>query len=149
MILLDVASRRIAWDPAKRCGGKLATADRRSDSQSYTTVREPSTRGQSLDALQNVSARQGPSRPSPPPPPPAAVKFEAPKATFEDNGCRGRSLANVIGGAIDQAAPQGRAEAPDRTQRLDRPSAIPCGMSSLMAAKRRAQQKIKEKEEGK
>ncbi|MBV8781787.1 MAG: hypothetical protein JO353_10355 [Phycisphaerae bacterium] len=128
LILLDVASRRIAWDIESIRRARLAMAQR---IRLYTTPPKVETR-QSLDALARV--RTEIKSASTTPAPNAAAKFEA-------KGVSG-DITQIVGGATDQPLPSApkKIEPKGLTAPLD-------SMGGLMAAKRRAQQKIKEKEQ--
>jgi hypothetical protein len=67
-----------------------------------------------------------------------------PKAKFEAKGVEG-DISNVVGGATDKPLPS----APKKIEPKGAPPSGPgASMGGLMEAKRRAQQKIKEKEQG-
>jgi uncharacterized membrane protein len=143
LILIDVAARRIAWDWQSTRRMALAMADR---VRSFTTARHIEAKP-TLDALKRVreevaeakfktgdSAAPLPSRP--PPLPNRAAKFEAGKGVEGD-------ITQVVGGATDRPIPS----APKKTEGAG--AAAGAGYTgSLLEAKRRAQQKIKEKEQG-
>ena len=140
LILIDVAARRIAWDwiALKRY---LATGV--GFVQSFSLSRQVETRS-SLDALQRIRSE---SETKPQTPIGAGVKPPAParpdpKAKFEAKGVEG-DITNVVGGATDKPIPS----APKKVEPKGG-AAAGGGMSNLMEAKRRAQQKIKDKEEG-
>jgi hypothetical protein len=136
LILVDVAARRIAWDWIAM---KRYFATSTGFIRSFTTVRKVETRG-SLDALKRVKTEGDTKQPStsagsaaiPPPRP-------DPKAKFTATGVEG-DITNVVGGATDKPIPS----APKKVE----PKGTQGGgsMSNLMEAKRRAQQKIKDKE---
>lgn len=137
LILVDVASRRIAWDLVAMRKYATSTAGA---VRAFTTTRQVETRA-SLDALQRIRSGEASAAmagvPMPAPvlfrPKTAAAKFEAsgPVATNAD-------LTKALGGASKDAKPVAKKPAPE---------ALTGGMSSLMEAKRRAQQQIKLKEE--
>ena len=138
MIILDVAIRRIAWDWAST--KRLATASA-NYVRSFTTIRRVETTG-FIDALKSVrkgaeDAKGGAASvvPTPPrtqtPAPDRTRKFES-KQTVEGD------ITQVVGGATDKPIPA----APKKVE----PKGAPGGMGSLMEAKRRAQEKIREKE---
>ncbi len=137
LILLDVAARRIAWDYAALRGYAASTA---AYVRSFTTVRQVQTRS-SLEALQRVR-QDGPTDPATPAKPKPAAARPDPKAKFVSKGVEG-DITSVTGGATDKPIPK----APPKPQPPKGDAGG--GMGSLMEAKRRAQQKIKDKEEGK
>jgi hypothetical protein len=141
-MITDVAIRRIAWDwnSTKRMAASAADYVR-----SFTTTRQVETR-QSLDALKRVREEVTDAKlkgdATKPPAPPAVsrpdprAKFEAPKGVEGD-------ITQIVGGASNKPVPP----PPKKVE----PKGGPGGegsMSSLMAAKRRAQEKIREKEQG-
>ncbi len=143
LILIDVAARRIAWDWQSTKRLALAVADR---VRSFTVARQIESK-QTLDALKRVrdevvetkfktgdSAAPLPSRGAPATP--------NPKAKFEAKGVEG-DITQVVGGATDRPIPS----APKKPQGTGAPTG-PGYTGSLLEAKRRAQQKIKEKEQG-
>ena len=137
LILVDVAARRIAWDPAALRGYAASVTGY---VRSFTTVRQVETRS-SLEALQKVRQEGA----EPPKPAAAPAARPDPRAKFQAKGVEG-DIANVIGGATDKPIPK----APPKPQPPKGTAPGEAGgMSSLMEAKRRAQQKIKDKEEGK
>lgn len=137
LILLDVAARRIAWDWASTKKLAFAMANR---VREFTLTRKVETQ-QTLDALKKVRDEVAETRFKPQESEAAAVpdrsaKFEA-KAKVEGD------LTQVVGGATAKPIPS----APKKPE--------PKGASgsgghtgSLLEAKRRAQQKIKEREQG-
>ena len=141
LILLDVATRRIAWDWAA-LKGYAATAT--GYVRSYTVVRQVETRG-SLEALQKVR-QEGEATAAAKPvakvvaPPPLRPD---PRAKFTAKGVEG-DIGNVVGGATDKPVPK----APANPQPKGTAPGEAGGMGSLMEAKRRAQAKIREKEQG-
>ncbi len=148
MIIVDVAVRRIAWDwnSTKRLYGAAAAYVR-----SHTTTRQVETRN-TLDALAGIKqkaadqtaklsvgdASTGPATPPPTPRPDPKMKFEAKgKAAVQGD------ITSVVGGATNKPVPS----APKDVQ----PKGMPAAgghLGGLMAAKKRAQQQIKEKEQG-
>jgi uncharacterized membrane protein len=144
LILIDVATRRIAWDWNAMKAYAAATSKA---IRSYTTTRKIETTG-SVDALKRVrdegalasapppiptgsaaSATSAVSRPDP------KAKFNAPKTTVEGD------ITKVVGGASDKPIPS----AP---KKIEPKGGTSGGMGNLMEAKRRAQQKIRERETG-
>jgi len=145
LIIIDVAVRRIAWDwnSTKRMATAAANYVR-----SYTTVRKVEHADQTLGALKQVRtsvAEQkfkpstdqagGPGASVPGKPDPRA-KFEAQKGVSGD-------ITQVVGGATDKPVPAPPKKIQPKGQQPEANS-----MSGLMAAKKRAQDKIREKEQG-
>jgi hypothetical protein len=142
LILLDVAVRRIAWDwlALKRMGA--AAADRVRGFTVTTAKVEPASG--TLDALRRVRddvaeqkfkpGEEGPRSSSTS----AAVRPD-PRAKFEARTGVEGDITQVVGGAVDKPVPSGPKPAP---------GAAGGSLEGLMAAKRRAQQQIKKKEEG-
>jgi Ca-activated chloride channel family protein len=135
LILIDVAARRIAWDAAALRGYAASVAGY---VRSFTTVRQVQTRS-SLEALQKIRTDGATAEAAKPAPPPPARPD--PKAKFTAKGVEG-DIASVIGGATDKPIPK----APPKPQPPKGDAGG--GMGSLMEAKRRAQAKIREKEQG-
>jgi hypothetical protein len=144
LILLDVATRRIAWDwvAMKRLAAAAANRVRE-----YTTLRQVETRS-AVDALKRVrdeaaeaKSTDQPGATSPPisaPRPDPRAKFAAPKGVEGD-------ITQVVGGATDKPVPP----PPKKIEPKGAPSTSPgAHTGSLLEAKRRAQQQIKKKEEG-
>ncbi len=149
LIIVDVAIRRIAWDWNSTKRLALAGADR---VRGFTVTRKVETR-ESLDALRKVreevaetkfkpaqtqttvaaAAAATPARPNP------KARFEAGKGAAVDG-----DIAKVVGGASDKPIPS----APKKIEPKGAPAGGGGHMGGLMAAKRRAQQQIKEKEHG-
>ena len=157
LIILDVAVRRIAWDwnSTKRLAAGSAAFVR-----SYTTTRQVETRS-TVDALAGVrqkvaEANFKPGEAAPPPVPGARGAATAgaaasaarpdPKMKFEAKGAAAveGDITNVVGGATNKPVPP----PPKKIE----PKGMPAGsgehIGGLMAAKRRAQQQIKDKEQG-
>jgi Ca-activated chloride channel family protein len=145
LILMDVAVRRIAWDwlAIKKLAESAAGGVR-----AITTTRTVETR-QSLDALKRIreegaagSNKSGDGvKPAATPAVVQAAARPDPKAKFEAKGVEG-DITNVVGGATDKPLPA----APKKIQPKGAPSEPVDAMGGLMAAKRRAQAKIREKE---
>ena len=136
LILIDVATRRIAWDWASL---KRYLATSTGFVRSFTTVRQVETRS-SVEALQRV--RQEGTAPAAPAK--AAVAAPArpdPRAKFTGKAVEG-DIGQVVGGATDKPVPKPPAAAQPKGAQSGG------GMGSLMEAKRRAQEKIREKEKG-
>jgi hypothetical protein len=146
-IIVDVAVRRIAWDwnSTKR----MATAGA-NWVRSFTTVRKVEQAEQTLGALKQVragvaeqkfkpsasegTAAAGPGTSVPGTPDPRA-KFEAKEGVAGD-------LSQVVGGAKDRPVPPPPKKIQPKGQQGEANT-----MGGLMAAKRRAQEKIREKEQ--
>jgi uncharacterized membrane protein len=148
LILIDVAVRRIAWDWAST---KRMAAGAAAWVRSYTTVRKvEESHQQTLGTLKQVreqvaeqkfkptsgevgastgAAASASARPDP------KAKFEAKQGVTGD-------ITQVVGGATDKPVPPPPKKIQPKGQQ---PEAG--GMSSLMAAKKRAQDKIREKEQ--
>jgi hypothetical protein len=156
LIIIDVAIRRIAWDwhATKRTATAAANWVR-----SFTTVRkvEQKQAEQTLGALKQVRenvAEQKFKLPGESPPPAGGSTASSsaapparpdPKAKFESRqGVQG-DITQVVGGATNKAipsAPKGKV-----TPKGQQPESPANTMGGLMAAKRRAQEKIKEREQ--
>ncbi|MBC7782396.1 MAG: hypothetical protein H7144_01040 [Burkholderiales bacterium] len=138
LLLLDVAVRRIAWDWASI---QRARASAIGYVRSFTTTRQVETT-QSLDALRRVRTEtQKPAadvaNKAPSTTPNRSMKFEAREQVDGD-------ITKVVGGASDKPVPP-------PPKKIEPKGGQPDGghTSSLLEAKRRAQQKIREQEEGK
>jgi uncharacterized membrane protein len=161
LILLDVAIRRIAWDwtATKRFFAGGADYVR----EFTTTVRKVENR-QTLESLKRVRdevaeqkfkpGEQKPGTPGAPrttaggaPPPPipgfGSEPRPDPKAKFDAGGGVEGDITSVVGGATDKPLPS----AP---KKIEPKGTIGAGQHTggLLEAKRRAQQKIKQQEEG-
>jgi uncharacterized membrane protein len=141
LVLLDVAVRRIAWDWAttKKLAGAVAARI-----TAVTATHKIETR-QSVDALKRVreegaagstKTTDGADRPAA-----AVLPRPDPSAKFEAKGVEG-DITNVVGGATDKPLPA----APKKIEPKGAAAGPVDSMGSLMAAKRRAQEKIREKE---
>jgi hypothetical protein len=147
LILIDVATRRIAWDwnSTKR----LAAAGV-ARVQSFTTTRKVETR-QSLDALKRVrdevaetkfrtdeDAAKAPVG-APAPRPDRSAKFEAKQGVEGD-------ISKVVGGASDKPIPA----APKKIEPKGATGEPGKGghTGSLLEAKRRARQQMEQREKG-
>jgi Ca-activated chloride channel homolog len=141
LILLDVAVRRIAWDWIAIKKLAAATADR---VRAVTTTRQVETR-QSLDALKRIR-EEGSSKSNEIADKPALAAAPRPNPTAKfvardvGGGVEG-DITSVVGGATDKPLPS----APKKIEPKGGSAPID-SMGGLMAAKRRAQQKIREKE---
>jgi hypothetical protein len=140
LILIDIAVRRIAWDwlATKRMATGVADYVR-----SFTTTRQIEAKP-TLDALKRVREEVAEQKfkvdESAKPPMASTEAAPDPTRKFEAKGVEG-DITQVVGGATDKPIPS----APKKVE----PKGAPAGssMSGLMAAKRRAQQQIKQKEE--
>ena len=137
LILIDVAARRIAWDivALRKYAATTAGAVR-----AFTTTRQVETRT-SLDALQRI--RSGDTAGAAATTPAAAPVVFRPRtatAKFEATGpvAKNADLTAALGGA------SGIAKVAEKKSPAEAPAG---GMSSLMEAKRRAQQRMKEQQE--
>ena len=145
LVLLDVAIRRIAWDweSTKRMAYKTADMVR-----GFTLARQQAEPRQTLDALKRVreevaetkfrtdetAGTQPALKGTPPPMPSASAKFEA----KDTKGVEG-DISSVVGGATDKPVPP-------PPKKIEPKGGIGAHTGSLLEAKRRAQQKIREKE---
>jgi hypothetical protein len=147
MILLDVAARRIAWD-LESIRRMLLTA--KASVESYTQTTRIATAGDvervmgalktartqaGEDIKQKAEGRRAPAR---------ADATHDPSRKFEAGAGVEGDISKVVGGATDKPLPS----APKKTEPKGGPAATDT-LGGLMAAKRRAQQQIREKEEGK
>jgi hypothetical protein len=144
MIIFDVAVRRIAWDWAATRKLAFATAEK---VRGFTVIRKVESR-QTLDALKRVREEVAESRfhaegEQPPvggsqdaaPRPDPRAKFEAAERIEGD-------INRLVGGATEKAIPP----PPKKIEPKGGPSCPGGHTSSLLEAKRRAQQKIRERE---
>ena len=145
LMILDVATRRIAWDwtAIKRYGATAAASVR-----GFTVVHKVESRS-SVDALKRVRDEVADTRGKPAEPggkpaatpaarPDPKAKFTAPKGVEGD-------ITQVVGGATDKPVPP----PPKKIEPKGAPASGPGGHTgSLLEAKRRAQQQIKKKEDG-
>src|SRR5207248_1268816 len=137
LIIIDVATRRIAWDWNSTKKMAFAAADR---VRAFTVIRKVETT-QTLDALQRVrdeaaepkfkrageqAAAAAPSYATPRP---------DPKAKFEARGVEG-DISKLVGGASDKPLPA----APKKIEPKGAPAGPGGHTGSLLEAKRRAQQ---------
>jgi uncharacterized membrane protein len=150
LILVDVATRRIAWDwnSTKKMALSAVGAVR-----SYTTTRKVETR-QSLDALKRVRDEVAETKfkvdqddsaaPAAPRTPP--VDRPDPRAKFEvKQGVEG-DISQVVGGATAKPIPPPPKKVEPKGAQGDAPGHGHTG--SLLEAKRRARQQIEQKEKG-
>lgn len=137
LLLIDVAVRRIAWDVASI---KKAYAGAVNYVKSFTTTRKIETT-ESLDALRRVRTEKTAKSEAATPQksatsgPVSSMKFEAKEEVSGD-------ITKVVGGASDKPIPPPPKQQP-------KPTPSEGHTSSLLEAKRRAQQQIRDKEEGK
>jgi hypothetical protein len=146
LIIIDVAVRRIAWDWAST---KRMAAAAGAYVRSFTTTRKIEHSEQTMGALKQVRGQVAEQRFKPgsestsgaaPPPVPSRPD---PKAKFEAKQGVSGDISQVVGGATDKPLPT----APKKIQpKGTQPETNTMG--GLMAAKKRAQDKIKDKEEG-
>ena len=143
LMLLDVAIRRIAWDWNSTKRLAAATAD---FVRSFTLARKVDTE-RTLHALKRVRGGVAEERFKQSESPLAAgAEATAPDRTRKFEGGKGveGDIAQVVGGATAKPVPPPPSQA--------RPKGPPPGpgdhTGSLLEAKRRAQQKIREKEQG-
>ena len=144
LILIDVAIRRIAWDwdatkaVAATAAGRVRgfTATTRDDRASAGTLGALKGTRESVAAgkRQPATVEAGASRPDP------SRKFDAGDAAVEGD------LSSVVGGASDKPVPKGPVKpATPKGMGGERPGEGG-GMSSLMEAKRRARERLKEQD---
>jgi hypothetical protein len=134
LILIDVAVRRIAWDWNST---KRVFVGAKDYVRSYTTTRKIETTG-SIDAFKQIKER-GAEAAEKTASEPASARPD-PRAKFESSGKVEGDITSVVGGATDKPLPPPPKKPEPKGMQGEG------GMSSLMAAKRRAQEKIKEKE---
>lgn len=141
LLLMDVAVRRIAWDWASIKRGVAAAVGH---VKSYTATRKVETT-ESLDALRKVREQKAAGSHSAASPTSAPAKPD-PKMKFEAKEIIEGDITKVVGGATSEK----KAPPPPNDPK---PKGLRPGdgghTSSLLEAKRRAQQQIREKEEGK
>lgn len=138
LFLLDVATRRIAWDWASLKRAYAIATDRVRD---FTTTRKVETR-QSLDALKKVRTES------------AAETIQAkgsprpdPSARFEPVDMVEGDLTQVVGGAERKPVPpMSKTSEPPKGLQGDREGDT---LGGLMAAKKRAQEQFRERQDGK
>ena len=151
LILFDVAVRRIAWDwnATKRLGALVATRVRE-----FTLTRKVESR-QTLDALRRVREETAETKFNTEKPAAAAGTGAAaasgaasrpdPKAKFvpAGKGVEG-DISRVVGGATDKPVPP----PPKKAEPKGLQGGPGAHMGGLLEAKKRAQQAIKQKEQG-
>ncbi len=148
LIIVDVAIRRIAWDWNATKKFAFATADK---VRGFTVIRKVETRD-TLDAFKRVKEEVAQSQfkvdeESIKPPltsPEPVVARPDPKAKFEAKSKVEGDITQLVGGATDKPVPP----PPKKIEPKGAPRGIGEHTSSLLEAKRRAQQKIREKEQG-
>lgn len=145
LIILDVAIRRIAWDWIATKRFALATAEK---VRGFTVVRRVETR-ESLDALKRVREEVAQTQFKVDE---AAVSTSGsedvvsrpdPRSKFESKSRVEGDITQLVGGATDKPVPP----PPKKIEPKGAPRGPGEHTSSLLQAKRRAQQKIKEKEQ--
>jgi hypothetical protein len=140
-MLMDVATRRIAWDWASL--KKMAGAGK-DYVKSYTATRKIEA-GATLGALKKVreEVAEQKFRPAEQEGAGAVSARPDPKAKFEARGVEG-DISKLVGGASDKAIPS----APKKVEPKGTQGDSGGHTSSLLEAKRRAQQQIRDKEKG-
>ena len=145
LILLDVAARRIAWDVASIQKAWRSVKLRLS---SFLNPGPVVASGPTLDALKKVREDVTENKfkavakkpPAPPVPTGAAAAKPDRSAKFEGKSVEG-DISDIVGGATDKPIPTAPKDATLK--------GAPVGMTnSLLEAKKRAQQQIREKEKG-
>jgi uncharacterized membrane protein len=146
LIIIDVAVRRIAWDwPATKRMAMAAADYVRTFTQTYRKVESP----QMLESLKRVREEVAEQKFKTGEPEPgtarAATMVQArpnPTAKFDAGGGVEGDLTSVVGGATDKPVPAGSKETQPK-------GAVGLAeyTGGLMQAKRRAQQKIRQKTE--
>jgi uncharacterized membrane protein len=143
LIIIDVATRRIAWDWASI---KKMSAAGAAWVQTHTTTRKIEA-APTLEALRRVrddvaeqkfkpAQEEGATIAAPTPRPDPSAKFSA-------QGVEG-DISRLVGGASDKPVPP----APKKIEPKGAPAAAGGHTGSLLEAKRRARQQIEEKEKG-
>jgi hypothetical protein len=144
LIIVDVATRRIAWDWKSTRAMAAAVAARM---QVYTHPRKPEAAAATLDALRRVRDDVAEQKFKPAEKDAAAAAAAAkpdPSAKFEARGVEG-DISKLVGGASDKPVPP----APKQPKpKGATPEGAAGHTSSLLEAKRRARQQIEEKERG-
>jgi hypothetical protein len=141
LIILDIAIRRIAWDwlATKRLAASAANYVR-----SFTTTRQVEAKP-TLDALKRVREEVAEQKFRVEEPVAVLSEDEAPDPSrkFEAKGVEG-DITQVVGGATDKPLPK----APKKVEPKGGPAGAGDHMGGLLQAKKRAQQQIRQKEEG-
>jgi hypothetical protein len=143
-LIIDIAVRRIAWDWLSTKRMALAGVDY---VRSYTTVRQVEAKP-TLDALKRVRTEVAEQKfkvdEGAPPLPTSTEPRPDPRRKFEaGKGVEG-DITSVVGGATTKPIPS----APKKIEPKGMPTGSGEHLGGLMAAKKRAQQQIKKKEEG-
>ena len=141
LILLDVAIRRIAWDWPATKRMALAAADYvRTFTMTYRRLESPKM----LDSLKRVRGQLAEQKfkGTDEPPRPALQPGPDPSAKFDAGGGVEGELTSVVGGAVDKPIPSAPREVQPK-------GAVGLGdhTGGLFEAKRRAQEKIRQKQE--
>ena len=139
LLILDVAVRRIAWDWASI---KRAYQTATGAVKSMTTTRKVDTT-QSLDALRKIR-NEGTGNATDDKNMPAITRPD-PSMKFEAKGDIKGDITQVVGGATDKPIPKHN---PKTESKPTSQTGSGDHTNSLLEAKRRAQQKIKEREDG-
>ncbi|MHC5022284.1 MAG: VWA domain-containing protein [Planctomycetota bacterium] len=154
LLLLDIASRRIAWDYAAirtiaraavrrvtpgRVKGRAAAAtlaSLRRVSDEFDAKQETDAAG--LEKLEGTGRIMAPP-PRPVPPPPAAARPKPDESRIRS------AISTMLGRTTDEtpAAPSTPAEEPAADEETDRGEAATETTSSLLAAKRRARERLR------
>jgi len=144
MMIADVATRRIAWDWLATKRLAIATAEK---VRGFTVVRKVETR-QSVDALKRIREEASTTPPAARPDRPVAQQPASsrpdPRAKFEATTKVEGDISSVVGGATDKPIPP----APKKIEPKGAPQGPGASLGGLMAAKKRAQEQIRKKEEG-
>ena len=149
LIIVDVATRRIAWDwnSTKKMAFAMVGHVR-----AHTMTRKVES-AETLSALRRVreevaeqkfrpAEQEGAAMPKPPPPLTMPPRPD-PRAKFQAKGVEG-DISTLVGGASEKPIPP----PPKKVEPKGAPPEAGSHTSSLLEAKRRAQQNIKHKEEG-
>ena len=145
LIIVDVAIRRIAWDWPATKKMALAVANYvQSFTMTYRKVESP----QMLDSLKRVREEvaeqkfKGTAEPAGAGRPVIMQSRPDPRAKFEAGPGVDGELTSVVGGATDKPVPTGAAKSEPK-------GAVGLGehVGGLLEAKRRAQQKIRQKQD--
>jgi len=140
LILLDVANRRVAWEPL----AILAAVRKFAGSLVLKSPRQDAT--QTLGALRKKRAAVQAQHAAPPADAPvidATRKFVAPEGARPQE-----SFADAVGGAREDGSSRTLVTAAMRKSKAAADAGDPATTSRLLAAKLRAQEKLKEQEEG-
>jgi Ca-activated chloride channel family protein len=140
LMIIDVAVRRIAWDwmATKKLAAAMAQKVR-----DYTTTTRAVESAPTMDALKRVreDVAEQKFRPAEKGAAAASSPLPDPKAKFVPKDAVEGDISSVVGGATDKPLPS--------TPKKDVPATGATGVTnSLLEAKKRAQQQIKQKEQG-